>query len=1099
MSINIGYLGTNYGINNIASIDNRLNINTYYTSNAININTNINSTSNSVINYKNLFKTGVIDNNYVIQNYNNDNAIILTNSNIFINKNIIFNNDIDLQSILNISNNTLQMTSNIYMQLYDNNNFNIYNKNNSDLNFSFNNSNFTSYIDNFLYKINTNEIKPADYNNNINSSIKIYNADLIDVKIESFNATRFSINNIKENSFVGESFIINRYYNLYNILEINTCNFNVNNSSNTYYNEPIFKHFVLNNNGMVGIGSKPPDAPLSISANYYDNPYIFKYTGTYLSDTFNISKDANIGIGTTKPLGILHINRNDDKYDDLTNNLSYNNIRNLPLLKLNIDYDINKNNITTSNTEIIINNTNIVAKNIYNYIYTPSINSINNVNTSQLNNFIYILNNELFSELNNDIKNLASISNNNSCNINYKTYTLKNYLKDNTFTGLDVSADTGVLLIYKNNICYPENIFISDYMSDYYYQSTNNIEIGSLNTYKYKSINNYKHGIILMSKDTYDTGSYLSITDINNYSKVTSNFNISTLTSSKNIINNGITSNILYYQDVNFELNIYIEKNKTLKTNYNTSNLLISSPPPDFLYLTSNNEFKASISHNGILSLGNKYTLNDNNYILYIPENTAYINNAELNSITTQNDSIIFNNKNISDINNINSISANISNCDFLTVNISNLYTSNLSIIDNLIIENVIMNSNNVHLTNKLSISKDPLDDNSILNDNSALMKLTVNSNIIIDNIYFKNSDAVVITNNNISTTLSSNINPSISIYGKDGSYPLIKLSKNKIRESSFDVENTLNNYFIRLATKTYNYGGTSFLDHFEICCDNIDNNKIDYYNNINNIRQNTNILPSFIKHVKNYNLLCFGELNNICINCDNNFSKIFNPVTVTQPTNETFTNSTNKISIGLPYKDTLLLSDNLQNTIEDWPQIFNNKICNLPSDNDNAYNKYNSNMLNIFGNTNIWSISGNNILKANMIVDNQYVEKGCDITIGSSNYILSSNTNLNVYGGIRTEYPIKTFSGSNIMNNINTQAYVNPLDKILNINGYSYTRNGSSEIEFGLNAEEVEAQFPDLVSRYNNNPTINYGGMIAVLIEAVKELKRSLDTVISI
>jgi len=406
------------------------------------------------------------------------------------------------------------------------------------------------------------------------------------------------------------------------------------------------------------------------------------------------------------------------------------------------------------------------------------------------------------------------------------------------------------------------------------------------------------------------------------------------------------------------------------------------------------------------------------------------------------------------------------------------------------------MNSSNVHLTNKLSISSDIQDNNSILTDNSSLMKITVNDNIIKEDNDFKNTNAIVITNNNINSEFINNINPSISIYGKNGSYPLIKLSKNKIDNTNGNyIANTSNNYFIRLATKEYNYGGVSYLDHFELCCDNIrdSTNKIEYYKNINIIRNKTNIVPSFIKHIKKYNLLCFGELNNICIKCDNAFSENFD--TSGEYNVGTFTNSTNKISLGIPFKDISVIPDNQQNSIEDWSQIYNNKICNEPAIDKTGYYKYNSNMLNIFGNTGIWSISGNNILKAKMNVDNSHNDTGCDIVIGSDINNLSSNTNLNVYGGITSVYPIKTYANSNLMNNIQSLNTNNNVNKIKNITGYSYTRNDTNIPEFGLKAEEVQAEFPQLISAHNDKLTIQYGNMAAIFIEAIKELNARLET----
>jgi hypothetical protein len=1104
MSINIGYLGTNYGTNNIGSMDNRLVINTYNTSNTINLNTNVNSTSNAIINYKNLFKSGVINNDYVIQNSNNDNAFVLTNSNININKNFLVNTDITCKSLLNTCNDFLNLTSNINIYLYRNNNLNFYNAETNAINYNFNTNRFTSYNNAYFNQnMYVNTIRP----NSENGFVSIYKANLIDNVVESTNViTTFSINNIKTEPYNKQTFSINRFFNGVNIFEINTCNLYNNVSSNTYNNPPIFKHFTINNNGLIGIGNKEPDAPLSISANYKDIPYVFKYSGEYLSDSFNITKNANVGIGTTNPVGLLHINRNDDKYDVDTSNISYENIRNQPLLKLNIDFDSTKNIITNSNNDIIINSDNFLAirKIDEKFIEVNNIDIFNN--TSQLDHNIYILNNSLYSVVNNNLNNFANIANDASCNIIYKTYTLNNFLRDNTFN--DRNTIINYLFNFRNNIYYPDNIFISDYTTDYRYTVSETVEVPGTNIFRYRKTHNYTHGVILMSEDTYNTGGYMTSTtsssafkyNVNNFTKITSNYNISKLMSTRSDVINGITSNLLFVQDVNLALNFYIEK-KDLKTSYNTSNILIQSAAPDFLYLSSNNEFKASISNNGLLSLGSKYSLDDNNYLLYIPEKKAFINNAEINTITTQQPALLFDNKNLDSINNIKSVSANIITGNFDIINSSNIDNSNITIHNQLNIKNITMNSSNIHLTNKLSICSDILDTTSYIIDDTSLIKITVNSNVIVDDNIFKNSDGLVITNNNYENiSLTSNINPSISIYGKEGSYPLIKLSKNKITEdaASYTVEEALNNYFIRLATKTYFSGGTSYLDHFEVCCDNIRDfsNKTEYYNSINLVRPSTNIIPSFIKHIKNYNLLCFGELNNICIKCDNKFSEIYGTQVNSAPSG-TFTNNTNKISLGIPFNDNKVLENNTPNTIEDWAQIFNNKICNPPQDgfeNDaEVYSKYSNNMLNIFGNTGIWSISGNNIFKANMNVDNN-IDSGCDIVIGNDT-ALSANTSINMYGKITTTAPIKTYADSNLM--INFLPINNPVEKIKRITGNSYTRTDINNVrEIGLKAQEVQAEFPELVTNHNDKSTIQYGNMAAIFVEAIKELSSKLDTI---
>lgn len=1093
MSINIGYLSKNYEVQNIGSMDNRLVINTYNNSNAININTNTNSTSNAVINYKNKFKTGVINNNFVIQNSSNDNAMVLTNSNIDFNKNIKFNNDITLKTLLSSSNNTISINSNINISLYRENNFNINipaNNNTQTLGYSFNKDDFTSYKNVVLkQQLLVDEIYPTG---KTTGNVSIYRANLIDFTIYSTNITnKISINNLKTQPYIETAFIINRFYNSYNLLEFNTLNFNENTTSNTYYNEPLYKHFIIDDKGMVGIGSKQPDAPLSITANYNNNPYVFKYSGKYLSDTFNITKNANVGIGTTEPSGILHINRNDDVYDNITSNLLKKNARSTPLLKLNIDYDIEKNIINNSNTDFTINSNTINIKNLFNYNSLPPT-QFDSRNTSQLNNNIYILNDSLLSLVNNDINNFANIGNSTSSNISFKSFTLTNYLKDNTFSAFN--TDT-LKLQFINNICYPENIFVSDLTSIYRhtetYSTIPNPEYD--NSYTTTKIHNYTHGVIIMSKNTYDLGGYNSDVrsfkyNANKFITITSNYLFSTPLSERKMN----TSN--FNEDINLKLIFYLE-NSNLTSYYNTSNFNIISPVPDFLYITSNNNYKASLSYHGTLSLGEKYNSNDNKYLLYVPNKSVYINNAEINTISTSNEFVSFDNKNISYINTITATSNNIINGNYNLLESSNINTSNIIISNGLYIDNVTMNSENVHFTNKLSISNDKTSD-TILSDLSTLMKLTVNSNITNVNEYFKNRDGIVVTNKNH----IDNINPSIGIIGNNGSFPLLKLSKNPIIEIDKFIynNNTYIDYFIRLSTKLYVKDTRTYLEQFEICNNNIIGKKINYYNNLNSSRTDTNIVPSFIKHIKNYNLLCFGEINNICIKCENTFSDNFETFGQNPILDEMINNSTNKISIGIPINESSIFNYKTQEFLEDWPQLFNNYICNSTTNSD-IYNKYGNNMLNIFGNSGIWSVSGNNMIQINMkTVYNQNtardIDTGCDVVIGTDNILYNKNTNLNVYGKITSVFPNLTCADNT--NIINSLRIVNPINNIKLLSGYRYQRSDNdNEFEIGLNASEVQTQYPDLVKTHNSKPYIQYGNMSALLIEAIKELSNKIDT----
>ena len=64
-----------------------------------------------------------------------------------------------------------------------------------------------------------------------------------------------------------------------------------------------------------------------------------------------------------------------------------------------------------------------------------------------------------------------------------------------------------------------------------------------------------------------------------------------------------------------------------------------------------------------------------------------------------------------------------------------------------------------------------------------------------------------------------------------------------------------------------------------------------------------------------------------------------------------------------------------------------------------------------------------------------------------------------------------------------------NTLDKIQQITGYKYRLDNSSIDSMGVIAQDVEKVFPELVHGDEGNKTLQYSGLISVLVEAVKDL----------
>jgi hypothetical protein len=68
-------------------------------------------------------------------------------------------------------------------------------------------------------------------------------------------------------------------------------------------------------------------------------------------------------------------------------------------------------------------------------------------------------------------------------------------------------------------------------------------------------------------------------------------------------------------------------------------------------------------------------------------------------------------------------------------------------------------------------------------------------------------------------------------------------------------------------------------------------------------------------------------------------------------------------------------------------------------------------------------------------------------------------------------------------------------LSKLMNIRGVSYVKKASNQPEIGVIAQEVEKQYPELIrNRDDGMKTVNYNGLIGVLIESVKQLSSEID-----
>jgi len=92
---------------------------------------------------------------------------------------------------------------------------------------------------------------------------------------------------------------------------------------------------------------------------------------------------------------------------------------------------------------------------------------------------------------------------------------------------------------------------------------------------------------------------------------------------------------------------------------------------------------------------------------------------------------------------------------------------------------------------------------------------------------------------------------------------------------------------------------------------------------------------------------------------------------------------------------------------------------------------------------------------------------------------------------GIVTASSFNSTSDKQLKTNI--QTVDNALDIIDDLRGVSFDWKESGGSSYGVVAQELEQVLPELVS--DTNPkTVNYNGIVGVLIESIKELKKEIE-----
>ena len=108
-----------------------------------------------------------------------------------------------------------------------------------------------------------------------------------------------------------------------------------------------------------------------------------------------------------------------------------------------------------------------------------------------------------------------------------------------------------------------------------------------------------------------------------------------------------------------------------------------------------------------------------------------------------------------------------------------------------------------------------------------------------------------------------------------------------------------------------------------------------------------------------------------------------------------------------------------------------------------------------------------------------------------TTGYGVTISGGINV-SGIATAQDFNSASDENLKTNIRT--IEDPLAKVVQIRGVNFDWKETQRPALGVIAQEVEKVLPELVTD-NGTKTVNYNGLIGLLIETVKEQQKQIDT----
>ena len=141
------------------------------------------------------------------------------------------------------------------------------------------------------------------------------------------------------------------------------------------------------------------------------------------------------------------------------------------------------------------------------------------------------------------------------------------------------------------------------------------------------------------------------------------------------------------------------------------------------------------------------------------------------------------------------------------------------------------------------------------------------------------------------------------------------------------------------------------------------------------------------------------------------------------------------------------------------------------------------------------WStVSGGASLTANNTSTATFFIPMANTTSGSWSNGVVANTKLYFVPSTGTLSATVFNSLSDIEYKTNIETIQNSLDIVNELRGVTFNWKENNRPSVGVIAQEVEKVIPELVTEHNNKKSVNYDGLIGILIEAIKELKQEIQ-----